>query len=131
LLPASTTRAGERSIGVLWTGAAAARASHGAVRAGVHRVVYPKEPGGRLTLWYEMPTIAQVAEPVNATMTGGEVVIPNLPGAAPMRAEEGEKVFDFLLRVERTRGLPLSKIVRLDDSFKKYEWPMLPKDDEP
>lgn len=125
------TRAGERSIGVLWTGAAAARASHGAVRAGVHRVVYPRAPGERLTLWYEMPTIAQVAEPLNAAMSGGEVVIPNLPGAAPMRAAEGEKVFDFLLRVERTRGLPMSKIVRLDDGFKKHEWPALPEDDEP
>lgn len=49
-------------------------------------MVHPKERQERFALWYEMPTIAQVATPLDARMPEGPVVLPNVLGASPAGA---------------------------------------------
>jgi len=48
-------------MGVIWFGKAASTLTDNAIKPGIHRVTYPKETGtGRITMWYEVCTSAQV-----------------------------------------------------------------------
>jgi hypothetical protein len=111
---------GQQEFGVLWLGKAAADVSQGRWRAGVHRVIYPAISGPRLTMWYEMCTVAQVNGPDDSLpMPQGEVELPNVTGYGKMLyVSPGETQSDVLRRIERRRGLPMSKVPRLADKFK-------------
>jgi len=108
---------GQNDIGVIWLGEAAVKASKNPMKAGIHRVIYPRKTSPRLTMWYEVCTVKQATEPDNIYLNG-DITVPNLPGSLPIKANKGEKVIDILRKIERTRGVPMSKVFRLDDSFK-------------
>ena len=104
----------ESHIGVIWLGEAASRLTENRLKPGIHRVIYPQESKSRLTVWYELCTIAQLqslsGEKKNERMEGGTVTFDNLPGAAPITVKPGEKKLDFLKRVEEAHGLSMSKV---------------------
>ena len=54
------TEKGQEDLGVVWLGDAGVKASKGALRAGVHRVVYPQVAQPRIAAWYEMCTVDQL-----------------------------------------------------------------------
>jgi len=112
---------GQEDIAVIWLGEAAVKASKLPLKAGIHRVVYPQVAKPRLTVWYEMCTVKQATEPDQSYVNPGSVNVPNLPGSLPVEVKEGEKVVDILRKIERTRGIPMSKVRRLDDSFKRWD----------
>ena len=107
----------EPTVGVIWLGEAASKASENRLQPGIHRVVYPQEANTRLTIWYEVCTTEQLrnisGEQKNQVMAGGTVVFQNLPGSAPMTVRPGETKLDFLKRVEGVSGLSMSKSGRL------------------
>jgi len=113
-----TTNPGEHDIGVIWLGEAALKVSKN-LKAGIHRVVYPKVPAPRLTAWYEMCTIKQATEP-EGTYEASTLTVSNLPGSTPIKVKEGTKKIDILRKIERHKGVPMSKVMRLDDSFHSY-----------
>ncbi|CAF0789648.1 unnamed protein product [Adineta ricciae] len=104
----------ESSVGVIWLGEAAVRATENRLKAGIHRVVYPQTAGIRLTMWYEVCTIAQLEslnyEEQNDAMDVGDVIFENLPGSNPMSVQSGETRLEFLRRVEMANGLSMSKL---------------------
>jgi len=109
----------QKNIAVIWLGEAAVKATKGAVKAGVHRVVYPNNGQPRLTVWYEMCTVKQATEPEDKYVNSDTVTIPNLAkDAQQVEVQKGEKVVDVLRKIERTRGIPMSKVYRIEDSFK-------------
>jgi len=109
----------QKNIGVIWLGEAAVKATKGGVKAGVHRVVYPNNGKPRLTIWYEMCTVKQATEPEDKYLNTDTVIVPNLAkGAQQVEVAKGEKVVDILRKIERTRGIPMSKVFRLEDNFK-------------
>jgi len=109
----------QKNIAVIWLGEAAVKATKGAVKAGVHRVVYPNNGQPRLTVWYEMCTVKQATEPEDKYLNSETVTIPNLAkDAQEVEVKKGEKVVDILRKIERTRGIPMSKVYRIEDSFK-------------
>ena len=107
----------ESNIGVIWLGEAASKLSENRLKPGIHRVVYPQEAKGRLTMWYEVCTIEQLknisSEKNDEVMAGGTVIFPNLPGSAPITVRPGEKKLDFLFEVEISHGLSMSKFGQL------------------
>ncbi|CAF1532134.1 unnamed protein product [Adineta ricciae] len=103
----------ESSVGVIWLGEAAARVTKNRLKPGIHRVVYPKIAGIRLTMWYEVCTTTQLKslseEKQNEVMAGGNVVFDNLPESRAFLAQPGESKIRFLRRVEIASGLTISK----------------------
>lgn len=101
------------NIGVIWLGEAAARVSQNRLKPGIHRVVYPQSAGPRLTVWYELCTVAQLAnlsdKKQNEVMAEGVVTFENLPGSEPIAVRRGETKLTFLRRVEMAKGLSMSK----------------------
>jgi len=117
----NNTLEGQRNIAVVWLGEAAVKATNGAVKAGVHRVIYPTNGMPRLTSWYEMCTVKQATEPEDKYLNTEKVIVPNLAKEAQqVEVKKGEKVVDVLKKIERTRGVPMSKAPRIDDFFKGY-----------
>ncbi len=113
------TLPGQEHIAVIWLGEAAVKASKNPVKRGIHRVIYPANGKPRLTLWYEMCTVRQATEPEDIYVNGNNVTVPNLnKEAQSIQVNKGEKVVDILRKIERTRGIPSSKIWRLVDTFK-------------
>jgi len=109
----------QKNIGVIWLGEAAVTATKKGVKAGVHRVVYPSNGKPRMTIWYEMCTVKQATEIEDKVVKSKWVWIPNLiKGAQKVKVNKGENVEDILRKVERTRGIPRSKVFRLEDNFK-------------
>jgi hypothetical protein len=116
----------ERGWGVVWTGHAAVACSNGAVPAGIHRVVYPKDKEPRLTMWYEACTVTQCEPPGPSESTAANqkqhqssqkpITISNAP-TAKMTVPKYANRQDILKHIERRTGLPLSKVMRIDDSF--------------
>jgi len=104
----------QRDIGVIWLGEAAVKASDGVLKAAVHRVLYPRVPGSRLTAWYEMCTVDQATTPKDRY---AEVTVPNVEGEKSFKG----KLHEILRNIERTRGVPMSKSIRIEDSLK---WPL-------
>eukprot|EP01115_Flamella_aegyptia_P005753 TRINITY_DN24100_c0_g2_i1.p1 TRINITY_DN24100_c0_g2~~TRINITY_DN24100_c0_g2_i1.p1 ORF type:complete len:184 (+),score=29.90 TRINITY_DN24100_c0_g2_i1:223-774(+) len=115
--PVNTVEGQER-IGVLWLGEGAVKASKNPVKAGIHRVVYPEHGKPRLTAWYEMCTVAQATEREDKSLTPGEIKMDSMPGSAPIVAQKGDSVNSILQKIERKRGIPMSKIMRFEDWFK-------------
>jgi len=111
---------GQENIGVIWLGEAAVKASKIPLKAGIHRVVYPSTPIPRLTLWYEMCTVKQATEPEDEYINADSVKIPNMPGSKALKVKKGDKKIDILKKIERKRGVPMSKVRRIDDSFKSW-----------
>ncbi|UJR11872.1 hypothetical protein I4U23_016051 [Adineta vaga] len=103
----------EKNIGVIWLGEAAARISQNQLKPGIHRVVYPQRAKDRLTMWYELCTIAQLrnlsGDEINEPMDEGTVIFENLPGSKPITVLPGETKLEFLRRVEMAKGLSTSK----------------------
>eukprot|EP01122_Echinamoeba_exundans_P009538 TRINITY_DN3403_c0_g1_i1.p1 TRINITY_DN3403_c0_g1~~TRINITY_DN3403_c0_g1_i1.p1 ORF type:complete len:372 (+),score=54.33 TRINITY_DN3403_c0_g1_i1:79-1194(+) len=117
------TLPGQQQYGVLWLGEAAAKVSEGKWKAGIHRVIYPALQGPRLTMWYEACTVAQVNGPDDSKpVPDGQVALPNVKGPGKMMmVSKMETQTDVLMRIERRRGLPMSKVPRIDDDFKSME----------
>lgn len=113
---ASGTEEGE--IWVMWLGEAAVKASKKPVKAGIHRVIYPSKPTPRVTLWYEVCTVKQATEPEDRYINSSQVQVPNIVDSKPISVGKDEKVVDILQKIERKRGIPRSKIARVDDFFK-------------
>jgi isopenicillin N synthase-like dioxygenase len=111
---------GQEKYGVLWLGDAAAKVSEGKWKAGVHRVIYPALQGPRLTMWYEACTVAQVNGPDDSKpVPEGQIQLPNVKGPGKMmKVSKNETQTAVLMRIERRRGLPMSKIAIVDDDFK-------------
>jgi isopenicillin N synthase-like dioxygenase len=110
----------ELGLGVVWTGEAATKISKGAVRSGVHRVIYPKTHNKpRLTIWAEACTCRQIEPPSETTTPKEGVASITLSNASNVSIEVDQDMSkaDFLFKVERVTGLPMSKVERLDDSF--------------
>lgn len=104
------TLQGQRNLGVLWLGEAAAKISQRKLKAGVHRVIFPAQEVKRLTMWYEACTIAQVNGPKDTPLPEGKLQIPNIVGTNnDFPIEEGESEIVVLRRVELDLGLPMSK----------------------
>ena len=103
----------EPNIGVIWLGEAAARVTQNRLKPGIHRVIYPQEAKHRLTMWYELCTIAQLrnlsGNKTNEVMADGSVTFENLPGSDPITVQSGETKLEFLRRVETAHGLSMSK----------------------
>lgn len=110
----------QKEYGVLWLGQAGVKASEGKWKAGIHRVIYPATSGSRLTMWYEMCTVDQVNGPDDAAaVPEGEIQLPNIKGPGSMMLTmKGDTQTDVLRRIERKRGLPMSKVPRIQDSFR-------------
>lgn len=112
-------------IGVIWAGQAATKV-HSSLKPGVHRVVYPTmatTSTPRLTMWYEMCTVEQVnLMNEDKTVISNEnnvKTVPNLMGnAGTVEVMPGDTKQAVLLRLERTRGIPMSKVIRLEDLFR-------------
>jgi len=67
---------------VIWLGEAALKASKKKpLKAGVHRVIYPKNRKPRLTMWYEVCTVKQATEQ-EKYFSSKMVSIPNLVGGS-------------------------------------------------
>jgi len=115
------TNPDQEDIGVLWLGQAAVTAFDGQLKAGIHRVVYPKEAGKpRLTAWFEACTLKQALNP-EGVYEGGTVSLENLPSVGPMQVQKGQQAYDFLRSVERKLGVPIRKSMpRHEDSFKSW-----------
>lgn len=118
------TNHSESHIGVVWAGQAATKV-HSSLKAGVHRVVYPlmaKSPMPRLTMWYEMCTVEQINLMHEEALVSDQnkvASIPNLMGkAGAVKVKKGDTKQAVLRRIERTRGIPMSKIMRLPDMFR-------------
>jgi hypothetical protein len=114
------TEFGQRNIGVIWLGEAAIKVDS-KLKAGVHRVIYPKKSQPRITAWYEICTIKQASEPEEKYVTSDSVTVPNLPGSAPISNTKGKSVSSVLQKIERVRGVPRTKIIRLGDTFKNWK----------
>jgi hypothetical protein len=103
----------EPKIGVIWLGEAASRVTQNRLQPGIHRVIYPQEPKCRLTIWYEVCTIGQLAnirpDKKDEIMADGIVTFENIPGSSPISVLPGEKKLQFLKRVEKAHGLSSSK----------------------
>jgi len=108
---------GQSDICVIWLGEAAVKASKKGLKAGIHRVVYPRVAAPRLTMWYEVCTVKQATEP-DQTYLNGDVTVPNMPGSKPIKVKNGETNLDILKKIERTRGVPMSKVDKFEDKFK-------------
>jgi len=104
----------QKDIGVIWLGEAAVKASDNTLKAAIHRVLYPRVAKSRLTAWYEMCTVDQATTPKDRYM---EMTVPNVEGEKNFKG----KLHEILRNIERTRGVPMSKVMRSDDSFK---WPL-------
>jgi hypothetical protein len=113
---------GQSSIGVIWLGEAASILTENRFKSGIHRVVYPRIPHqSRLTIWQEVCTEAQIK--LSVQQDGKDILIPggtviqmsNQPNSRPLRVQTGgESVDEFMKRVERRRGLSLSKSVSVN-----------------
>lgn len=110
-------------LGVIWAGHAAQELSNGQIKSGVHRVVYPKEPGTpRMSLWAELCTRSQAiieseglfGKKTKTTWSASKLLVPNLGGTKQyiIPVEEG-KLLEALALVERVKGLPFSKVMRV------------------
>ncbi|CAF1223317.1 unnamed protein product [Adineta ricciae] len=103
----------ESNIGVIWLGEKASRITKNRLKAGIHRVIYPRESKRRLTVWYEICTTQQLKDisdkKTNEIMAGGMVTFNNLPGAAPIPVLRNERRLDFLMRFEQSHGLTMTK----------------------
>jgi hypothetical protein len=118
---------GQESLGVLWLGEAAVKLTDGRLKAGVHRVIYPSSAQGaagaqaRLTSWYEVCTTTQAKLDDGEGATAqdkGVLSLPNVLSSLPLAFNKGETKGDFLRKVERVYGIPMSKIMREADFFK-------------
>jgi len=115
------TRPGQENLVVVWAGEAAVRASHGKVKAGIHRVIYPTDsPKPRITAWYELCTLDQANEPSNILQTPGEMVLEGLPESKPLQVEAGDTTLSLFRKIERDYGVPMSKVMRRGDNFRAY-----------
>ncbi|CAF1077308.1 unnamed protein product [Adineta ricciae] len=108
----------QHSIGVVWLGEAASILTENHFKAGIHRVVYPRTPHqSRIAIWLEVCTESQIELSLkqeneeDSLIPGGTIIqMDNQPGSLPVRARfGGERVRRFLRRMERERGLSLSK----------------------
>ena len=107
----------QSNIGVLWLGEAASTLTNNRLKAGIHRVVYPRvnhQP--RLTIWQEVCTESQIKQlfeqkaNVQRLPEGTQVVLENQPDSRPMSVlPGGESQAQFMRRVESNRGLSMSK----------------------
>ncbi|CAF3323149.1 unnamed protein product [Rotaria sp. Silwood2] len=74
----------ESEIGVIWLGEAAARLTDNHLKPGIDRMIYPQGGKPRLTMCYEVCTIAQLenlsVEKKSEVMAGGSVTFDNRPG---------------------------------------------------
>lgn len=109
------------SLGVLWTGAAAADISKKTVAPAIHRVVLPnKSHKPRLSIWSEICTKDQifVSNDVlgeGVTVQGDKICIPNVYGGKGkpyiVSIQKGS-VLETLKLVSMVKGLPMSKVMR-------------------
>jgi hypothetical protein len=117
---------GQENIGVIWLGQAAVKVDQ-TLKAGVHRVTYPKVSTPRITSWYEICTVKQVSKPEERNITSNQVSIPNLvyQPFSYIWGTLGQSVTEILATVERTRGIPRSKVMSLDEIFKAWDEKLL------
>jgi len=104
------TNKGEENMGVIWLGSAAVQNNWKKMVAGMHRVTYPEiKDTSRVTIWYEMCTNAQAKSLGDSLMTPGNVTPSHLPFAQPVKVKPGTTKVDFLKKLEKTKGVPMSK----------------------
>eukprot|EP01122_Echinamoeba_exundans_P013266 TRINITY_DN5761_c0_g1_i1.p1 TRINITY_DN5761_c0_g1~~TRINITY_DN5761_c0_g1_i1.p1 ORF type:complete len:378 (-),score=52.48 TRINITY_DN5761_c0_g1_i1:206-1339(-) len=108
----------QRNLGVLWLGEAARIASSGNFIPGVHRVIYPKSKGDRLTMWFEICTKTQLEGPAAKFMEeDAEILIPAIKGPnAKKKVKKGDKLENVLREVEFDMGVPMSKTLFDEDA---------------
>ncbi|CAF2737020.1 unnamed protein product [Rotaria sp. Silwood2] len=107
----------QHSIGVIWLGEAASILTKNRFKSGIHRVVYPHmihKP--RLTIWQEICTKAQIdpllskKDDLICIPNNTNIHMINQPNSVPLRVRSGgEKLNNFMKRVENERGLSISK----------------------
>jgi len=112
--PVNTTEGQER-IAIIWLGEAAVKVGEN-LKAGIHRVIYPRVAKPRLTIWYEMCTVTQSEPPLEEKVDPGQVPVQSMLGAT-VEVKKGESKMDILNKIERTKGIPPSKVSRIDDRF--------------
>jgi len=110
---------GENDMAVIWAGEAAVTASKGAIKAGIHRVIYPEEEAvPRITAWYELCTLSQANEPSDLLESPGYLEFPSFPNSKPLKVEEGDTTHSIFKKIERDYGIPSSKVMRKSDFFR-------------
>jgi len=74
-------------------------------------------------MWYEMCTVKQATEPEEDTVvTASEITSSSFTGGSSVKVQKDETVSDILKKIERKLGVPPTKIMRLEDSFKTFQW---------
>jgi hypothetical protein len=123
----------QRNLGVLWLGEAARIASKGKFIPGVHRVIYPKSKGDRLTMWFEMCTKTQLKGPSEMLIEkDGEILIPSLQGNnSKQKVKKGDAMADILWGVEHDMGVPMSKTLYEPADYVSHSNPLHEKKKEP
>ena len=112
----------QSNIGAIWLGQAASTLTGNRLKAGIHRVIYPRMAHhARLTIWQEVCTNSQLQQlSQHAAQTlllqpGVQVTLANQPGSKPIAVlPGGENQHDFMRRMEGERGISLSKLAPSD-----------------
>eukprot|EP01090_Pellita_catalonica_P012090 TRINITY_DN2554_c0_g1_i1.p1 TRINITY_DN2554_c0_g1~~TRINITY_DN2554_c0_g1_i1.p1 ORF type:complete len:218 (+),score=16.61 TRINITY_DN2554_c0_g1_i1:469-1122(+) len=124
----------DSGLGVIWLGKAAENVTEGKLKAGVHRVVFPKKKHRgipRMSIWAELCTFDQAFperwQPASETEQSkkfsfgsadwktvpDKILVSNMRGKPYIVRVEKGNLLKALRTVEELHGLPLSKIMKV------------------